>query len=132
MSYIFQKDGYKPDRRIGEIFVYGSNLGGFHGAGAAREAYQKYGALWGVGIGFHGNSYGIPTKTATFDVIPLDQIKMYVDNFLDCARKNMHLKFYVTRVGCGLAGYGDDEIAPMFNGAPENCSFAENWKEWLT
>lgn len=121
----FHTDGSAP------IFVYGSNLAGRHGAGAAKAAYFNYGAKYGHGDGLAGVSYGIPTKDENIDTMPLDQIKPYVDKFLVFARANPKLLFVVSQIGCGLAGYSPDLIAPMFKGAPDNCSFAEEWAPFL-
>lgn len=97
-----------------EIFVFGSNLAGRHGGGAARTAYEKFGAVWGVGVGLRGNSYAIPTMQGG-----IDTIKPYVDEFIRFAKSNPGLTFYVTRIGCGIAGFGDSEIAPLFDKAYE-------------
>ena len=97
-----------------EIFVFGSNLSGLHGGGAARVAYKKFGAVWGVGIGLQGNSYAIPTMQGG-----VDTIKPYVDEFILFAMLRPELIFYVTRIGCGIAGFSDSEIAPLFQGALE-------------
>lgn len=124
----FHKDGTKP--ADDQIFVFGSNLAGIHGAGAAKAARDYYGAELGVGIGPTGNSYAIPTKSVNFDCLTLDQIELYVTLFSVYTQQNPHLKFFVTRVGCGLAGNHDSQIAPMFRGAI-NCSFAEEWMQFL-
>ena len=92
-----------------EIFVFGSNLDGLHGGGAARVAYQKFGAQWGKGVGMQGKSYGIPTMHGGVDVI-----KPYVDEFIEFALSNKEYTFLVTRIGCGIAGFKADEIAPLF------------------
>lgn len=92
-----------------EIFVFGSNLKGLHGGGAARIAYQKFGAQWGKGVGIQGNSYGIPTMHGGVDVI-----KPYVDKFIEFALSNKEYTFLVTRIGCGIAGFSPNEIAPLF------------------
>lgn len=97
-----------------EIFVFGSNLEGMHGGGAARAAYNKFGAIWGQGVGLQGQSYGIPTMHGGVDVI-----KPYVDEFIDFAKSHPELKFLVTRIGCGIAGFSDDEMAPLFKDAIE-------------
>ncbi|MBQ5856300.1 MAG: ADP-ribosylglycohydrolase family protein [Bacteroidales bacterium] len=97
-----------------EIFVFGSNLEGMHGGGAARAAYNKFGAIWGQGVGLQGQSYGIPTMHGGVDVI-----KPYVDEFIDFAKSHPELKFLVTRIGCGIAGFRDEEIAPLFKDAIE-------------
>lgn len=92
-----------------EIFVFGSNLGGFHGGGAARLAYNKFGAVWGQGDGLQGQSYAIPTMQGG-----IDTIQPYVDEFITFARQHPELTFLVTRIGCGIAGFEDSEIAPLF------------------
>ncbi len=97
-----------------EIFVFGSNLDGLHGGGAARVAYQKFGAQWGKGIGMQGNSYGIPTMHGGVEVI-----KPYVDEFIEFALSNKEYTFLVTRIGCGIAGFSPNEIAPLFTKAIE-------------
>ena len=111
------------------IFVFGSNLAGRHGKGAALCAYHEYGAEMGVGMGRTGNAYAIPTKNERIRTLSLRQINFYVGRFLDYARNNPGLQFYVTRIGCGLAGYTDEQIAPMFEGAPDNCHLPQQWKE---
>ena len=95
-----------------EIFVFGSNLAGRHGGGAARAANMKFGAEWGVGVGLTGQSYAIPTMQGG-----VETIKPYVDEFIRFAQDNPGLKFLVTRIGCGIAGFKDEEIAPLFDKA---------------
>ena len=95
-----------------EIFVFGSNLAGRHGGGAARAANIKFGAEWGVGVGLTGRSYAIPTMQGG-----VETIKPYVDEFIRFAQANPELKFLVTRIGCGIAGFKDEEIAPLFDKA---------------
>ena len=95
-----------------EIFVFGSNLEGAHMGGAARIAHQKFGAIWGQGIGLQGNSYAIPTMQGG-----VETIKPYVDEFIEFAKEYPDLTFYVTRIGCGIAGFSDEEIAPLFKKA---------------
>ena len=97
-----------------EIFVFGSNLEGMHGGGAANIAHNKFGAIWGQGVGLQGQSYGIPTMHGGVDVI-----KPYVDEFINFAKSHPELKFLVTRIGCGIAGFNDKEIAPLFKDAIE-------------
>lgn len=104
---------YTPDRitelKENEIFVFGSNLQGFHGGGAAKIAYRSFGAEWGKGIGLYGKSYAIPTMQGG-----VETIRPYVDEFIQFAIENPHLVFLVTRIGCGIAGFRDEEIAPLF------------------
>ena len=92
-----------------EIFVFGSNLHGFHSGGAARAAMDKFGAEWGVGVGRTGQTYAIPTMHGG-----VDAIKPYVDEFVEYAKVHPELRFLVTRVGCGIAGFRDEDIAPLF------------------
>ncbi|MBO7277514.1 MAG: hypothetical protein J6U84_06080 [Bacteroidales bacterium] len=92
-----------------EIFVFGSNLQGLHAGGAARLAYQKFGAQWGKGVGMQGKSYGIPTMHGG-----VEKIKPYVDEFIEFALSNKEYTFLVTRIGCGIAGFTANEIAPLF------------------
>jgi len=103
------------------VFVFGSNLAGRHGKGAALWARQHRGAVYGVGLGLTGNSFAIPTKDRDLKTLPLDEISRYVDRFLRFATDRPDLTFQVTPIGCGLAGYKPEQIAPMFRGAPANC-----------
>lgn len=97
-----------------EVFVFGSNLSGSHGGGAALVAYRKFGAIWGQGVGLQGQSYGIPTMHGG-----VEKIKPYVDEFIAFARQHQELVFLVTRVGCGIAGFTDEEMAPLFSEAKQ-------------
>lgn len=110
------------------IFVFGSNLAGRHGKGAALCAKHSHGAVYGVGVGRTGNAYAIPTKDERIRTLPLDRIAMYVADFLDYAREHPELEFQVTKIGCGLAGYQEHEISPMFKEAPMNCHLPEWWR----
>lgn len=109
------------------VFVFGSNREGVHGKGAALHARQWCGAISGVGEGRRGNSYAIPTKASPYVPLSLADISRHVDRFLEHAGKASSDTFMVTRVGCGLAGFGDDEIAPLFNDAPRNCILPGVW-----
>ncbi len=107
---------YTPERitelKADEIFVFGSNLAGMHGAGAAYVAFQKFGAVMGCGVGLRGQSYAIPTMQGG-----VETIKPYVDEFITFAKSRPDLFFYVTRIGCGIAGFRDKDIAPLFKEA---------------
>lgn len=109
---------YTPERitdlKADEIFVFGSNLAGMHGAGAAYVAFQKFGAVMGCGVGLRGQSYAIPTMQGG-----VETIKPYVDEFITFAKSRPDLFFYVTRIGCGIAGFRDKDIAPLFQAARE-------------
>ena len=113
------------------IFVFGSNLDGIHGAGSARAAYLHHGAVMGVGEGITGNSYALPTKGHEFSQMTLRDVEVSVDRFIQFAAVNPKMQFQVTRVGCGLAGFKDSEIAPLFVHAPRNCSFDSAWEKFL-
>jgi len=113
------------------IFVFGSNTAGIHGAGAARTALNQYGAKYGMGFGPQGKSFAIPTKNSKIQTLPLKDVRFYVNLFLLTAKKFQDKTFYVTKIGCGLAGYTDEEIAPMFEGASTNCIFDVSWKPYL-
>lgn len=114
-----------------EIFVFGSNLAGRHGAGAAKVAYKKHGARYGMGVGHYGCSYAIPTKDQNIKPMKLDDIKVFIDAFILYAASHPEWDFKVTCIGCGLAGYKDEEIAPMFANATGNVMFDEAWKPIL-
>lgn len=95
-----------------EIFVFGSNLAGMHGGGAARVAYEKFGAVWGQGVGLQGQTYAIPTMQGG-----VDTIRPYVDEFIAFAKSHPQYTFLVTPIGCGIAGFEEEEIAPLFKAA---------------
>ena len=110
----------------GEIFVFGSNKEGMHGGGAARIAYKEFGAKWGEGVGMTGRCYAIPTMDGSLDII-----RKHVDDFTEYAAAHPELTFLVTRIGCGIAGWRDSEIAPLFGKASElgNVTLPEEiWK----
>ena len=104
---------YTPDRiselKDNEIFVFGSNLAGMHGGGAAWIACERFGAVWGQGVGLQGRSYAIPTMQGG-----VETIEPYVDEFIKFAAAHKEYKFLVTRIGCGIAGFSSFEIAPLF------------------
>ena len=124
---------YTPERIIelksNEIFVFGSNLAGAHGGGAARLAYNRFGAIWGQGVGLQGQSYAIPTMQGG-----VETIKPYVDEFIEFTTNHPEYKFLVTRIGCGIAGFTADEIAPLFMKAIdlENVILPQDFVEVLT
>ena len=109
---------YTPDfiTELGpkDIFVFGSNLAGAHAGGAARLANQKFGAVLGQGVGLQGNSYAIPTMQGG-----VETIQPYVDEFIQFAMSHPEMTFYVTKIGCGIAGFSEEEIAPLFKNALE-------------
>jgi len=123
-----------------EIFVFGSNLAGIHGAGAALHAKLHYGAPyiknvtaeWGVkgknGVGLQGSAYAIPTKDEWIKTLPIERIEPFVKEFIEFAKANPVMNFNVARIGCGLAGYKEHQIAPLFDGSPSNVKF--NWEDY--
>ncbi len=104
---------FTPERIVelkpGEVFVFGSNLSGHHGGGAARIALDRFGAIWGQGVGMQGDTYAIPTMQGGTETI-----KPYVDEFIAFAKEHPERTFLVTRIGCGIAGFRDEDIAPLF------------------
>ena len=111
-----------------EVFVFGSNLAGMHGGGAAYVAFKKFGAVMGCGVGLRGQSYAIPTMQGG-----VETIKPYVDEFISFAKGHPELFFYVTRIGCGIAGFRDGDIAPLFSDAVglENVCLPETFIAFL-
>ena len=117
---------YITSLKPNEIFVFGSNLAGMHGGGAAHIAHKLFGAEWGVGVGPTGQCYAIPTMQGG-----VDTIRPYVDEFIEYAKQHPELLFRVTRIGCGIAGFTNEEIAPLFKAAVamENVSLPNGWRE---
>ena len=114
-----------------DIFVFGSNLAGRHGKGAALCAFHDYGAEYHVGVGRTGQAYAIPTKDGNLKSLPLGAIALYVDNFIKYAKLNKDLTFQITAIGCGLAGYTPEQMAPMFKDATPNCILPDSFKAVL-
>jgi len=110
-----------------EIFVFGSNLAGRHGKGAALYAYNNHGAKLGSGVGLQGSSYAIPTKDEYLKVLPLKEIQKYVAGFLRFAKLHKEYIFKVTAIGCGLAGYKPEDIAPMFKKCLDNVNLPKEF-----
>lgn len=113
------------------IFVFGSNLAGRHGAGAALFAKNNHGAVYGVGEGPTGSAYALPTKDFNINTLPLEAVKKHVDKFLEYARLHPELQFRLTPIGCGLAGYKPVDIAPMFIIAPVNVLLPDEFMKVL-
>lgn len=122
-------DNFEPELNDGtHVFCFGSNLQGTHGDGAAKEAAKHWGAKRGIGEGRTGMAYALPTKETPYRTRSLKSIRVSVSRFLDYARSNPDLTFLVTKIGCGYAGYRDDDMAPMFVDSPENCILPTDWK----
>ena len=111
-----------------EVFVFGSNLRGLHGGGAARIAFEKFGAEWGVGVGPTDQCYTIPTMHGG-----IDEIAPYVNDFVAYAKQHSDQHFYVTRIGCGIAGFTDEQMAPLFQDllGLDNVSIPKQWVDIL-
>jgi hypothetical protein len=127
-------DGKYP--RDGEVFVFGSDMGGSHTTGASRVALKYFGAKRGKSEGYCGSRpahcYAIPTKDRALVPLTINSIKQSIERFVDFAHSRPDLTFFVTRVGCGVAGYPDSAVAPLFKGAPEGrCSFAHEWRKYI-
>ena len=114
---------------VGKIFVFGSNLAGRHGKGAALHAAKYHGAERGVGRGRTGNAYAIPTKDERLNVLDREMIQVAVDEFIEYAREHRELTFYLTPVSTGLAGYSKFAMRTMFREAPSNVEWAESWND---
>lgn len=125
----FHADGSKPEPS--QIFVFGSNKRGVHGAGAARYAMDYLGAVFGEWDGITGKTYAIPTKDEYIETMDIEEIFKYVAKFVKFTKENYHLDFFITGIGCGLAGYTPEEIAPLFRDCGANCSFPDTWEPYL-
>lgn len=125
------------------IFVFGSNELGIHGGGAAKVAREQYGAILHQGFGLQGQSWGIPTCHLPVGQpgweLPFDTVAYYVRCFVEDAKRRSTQKFKITRIGCGLAGWKDEQIAPLFQPLVlgpsllmnRNCWFDTKWQPWL-
>ena len=120
---------YITELKADEVFVFGSNLAGMHGGGAAWVAWRQFGAIMGQGVGMQGQSYAIPTMHGC-----VETIEPYVTEFIAFAKAHPELFFYVTRIGCGIAGFRDNEIAPLFAEAlgVENICLPESFVKVLS
>lgn len=112
-----------------QIFVFGSNLAGRHGAGAAFQAVRDFGAIYGQGVGLQGQSYAIPSKDTRIQVMPVEMIKPYVDEFIEFAKSHPELEFLVTPIGTGLAGLSPYEMYPLFEEASDLSNVRLLWTE---
>lgn len=118
----YDENGFVTELDEGEIFVFGSNGMGAHMGGAAATAVARFGAIYGQAEGLQGQSYAINTMDG-FEVMAEQ-----VERFVEFAREHPELTFYVTEIGCGIAGYGPEEVAPLFAGASENVVLPEAFK----
>ena len=117
--------------KMADIFVFGSNLQGRHGRGSAKFAVDNHGAIYGVGRGIQGNSYGIPTKSNPWQTLSLPRIMVYVNEFKEWVLDHPNDSFRVVEIGCGLAGYTPQEIAPLFKDMPKNVYLPDSFRKIL-
>lgn len=103
-----------------DIFVFGSNEHGIHGKGAALYAVKAWGAIKGIGFGLQGRSYAIPTKSTPRHTLPLEKVSSYVKEFIAHAEAHPHNRFLLSKIGCGLAGFNEAQISPLFRESPAN------------
>jgi hypothetical protein len=120
---------YTPEY-VDHVFVFGSNLAGRHGAGAAKYAMDYLSAQYGTGLGLTGHAYALPTKDYDINTLPIRAVEYFIRGFMKVAAST-NKKYFVTALGTGLAGFTHADIAPIFKGAPTNCVFPIEWKEYL-
>ena len=131
MTYHYHDESIVKSLPEDTIFVFGSNLAGQHAGGAARTAQQHFGALKGVGRGWSGQSFAIPTMNEHLQQMPLSQIQHYVDDFKIYTKNHPKQKYFLTSIGCGVAGYTVEEIAPMFKGISHNVIFPVSFRAFV-
>jgi hypothetical protein len=119
------------DPQITDVFVFGADLAGRHREGDALKALRRHGAVYGRGVGLQGRSYAVPVRDEHDRLLPLPVIARYVQAFLRFAAIHAHATFHVSRVGCGRDAYRDEQIAPLFAGAPGNCRLPRGWERYL-
>lgn len=130
---VLDKNGFIVGLEHDEVFTFGSNLAGRHGAGAALQAVRHFGARYGVGFGLCGRTFALPTKDERINTLSLVRIKMFVSAFCNFTLAIPNRKFIVTRIGTGLAGISDREMAEMFakNLVNTNVYFDKEWRRYI-
>jgi hypothetical protein len=123
----YNEQGFIVELDPTDIFVFGSNLAGRHGAGAAKQAAEQFGAQYGVGEGLTGMCYAFPTLDEKLQQLPWERLELARNRFVMTARENPHLWFLLTKVGTGLAGYNEQEIISLFFNVPENVVRPKGW-----
>ena len=111
-----------------QVFVFGSNLAGFHGAGAARQAFEEFDAELGIGEGLVGNTYALPTLDRALQKRTDEDLTRSIQTFFAAALRNPDKQFLLTKVGCGIAGYDEHYIRAKFKDAPANVILPEDWR----
>jgi hypothetical protein len=119
-----------PADPVRDVFVFGSDLGGRHSGGDALKALRHHGAVYGRGVGLQGRSYAIPVRDEHGKLMPVAVIARYVNAFLRFAAIHREMTFHISRIGCERGGYRDDEIAPLFAGAPPTCRLPRGWERF--
>jgi hypothetical protein len=128
--YPMNKDP-KRSETSADIFVFGSDLAGRHSGDEALTALRNYGATYGRAVGLQGRSYAIPVRDEQGKLLPIPVISRYVQAFIKFAATHRDVKFHVTRVGCGREAYRDEQVAPLFTQAPQNCELPRGWQRYL-
>lgn len=131
MTYHYHDESIIKTLAEDTIFVFGSNMAGTHAGGAAKIALQHFGATKGVGRGWAGQSFAIPTMNEHLQQMPLSQIQHYIDDFKIYVKHHPKMKFFITAVGCGVAGYKVEEIAPMFKGIGQKVIFPASFRPFV-
>lgn len=131
MTYHYHDENIIKNLPEDTVFVFGSNLAGTHAGGAAKIANIHFGAIKGVGRGWSGQSFAIPTMNEHLQQMPLSQIQHYVDDFKIYAQNHPKVKYFITSIGCGVAGYKVEEIAPMFKGIAQNVIFPASFRAFV-
>lgn len=131
MTYQYHNESIITQLDDNTVFVFGSNLAGTHAGGAAKTALTHFGAIKGAGRGWAGQSFAIPTMNEHLQQMPLSQIQHYVDDFKIYARNHLNTRYFVTSIGCGVAGYKVAEIAPMFKGISKNVILPASFRPYV-
>lgn len=131
MSYQYHDESIIKSLPEDTVFVFGSNLAGTHAGGAAKTALLHFGAIKGVGRGWSGQSYAIPTMNEHLQQMPLSQIQHYIEDFKIYTKNHPKIKYFITSLGCGVAGYKVEEIAPMFKGISKNVIFPASFRPFV-
>lgn len=131
LKYKYHSNNELPENDNEYIIVFGSNERGAHGRGMALIAKERYGAVYGEYVGLTGRCYAIPTKDKYIRTLSLKNIQQYIGIFKELTHNRPELKFYVTGIGTGLAGYKHRDIAPFFRGCNTNCNFPIQWKQFI-
>lgn len=131
MTYQYHDESIVKSLPENTVFVFGSNMAGHHAGGAARTAQERFGALNGVGRGWSGQSFAIPTMNEHLQQMPLSQIQHYIDDFKIYTKNHPKNIYFLTSIGCGIAGYTVEEIAPMFKGISHNVIFPQSFRPFV-